>query len=415
MKTFLTGFIALFLLSCNLSNNDSVITIVNTTDINRVDEAITISKEKLSTLISSVENGMFPLLKDVDGKTIPSQIDDFDKDGKWDELFFLIDLKANETKNLNVLFVDKKDVPAFKVRSNVRFADMTPEHVELDNAKRLKSSDSPNSQKYFTMEGPAWENDKVAFRNYYDARNGFDIFGKRTTEMVLDKVGLTPHSYHKIADWGMDILKVGNSLGAGAIAIKKDGKYYRFTDAETNEAMFESGEVDIIADGPLRSIIKMKVNGWEVDGNKYNLIHEISIWGGANFYKSKVTISGLKGGETLVTGIVNIDSDSLIFFEPNNNFVCLATHDNQAYDGEKLGMAILLHKSSFIAHIEAQEEGAGIVKTYMAELKLENEKPVGFCFYSGWELQNKKFKDTYYFIDLINFDAQKFGEQVVVE
>ncbi len=415
MKTILTGLFALLLLGCNLSKNDSEITIVNPTDINRVDQAITISIEKLSTLISSVENGMFPLLKDVDGKTIPSQIDDLDKDGKWDELFFLIDLKASETKVLNVLFVDEKDVPVFKVRSNVRFADMTPEHVELDGADRLKSSDSPNSQKYFTMEGPAWENDKVAFRNYYDARNGFDIFGKRTTKMVLDKVGLTPHSYHEIADWGMDILKVGNSLGAGAIAIKKDGKYYRFTDDETKEAIFESGGVVIVADGPLRSIIKMNVNGWNVDGNKYNLIHEISIWGGAQFYKSKVTVSGLTGGESLVTGIVNIDSDSLIIFEPNKKLICLATHDNQAYDGEKLGMAILLHKSNFVAHIEAPEEGIGIVKTYMVELKLENEKPVGFCYYSGWELQNENFKDAGYFIDLIKSEAQKFGKKVVVK
>ncbi len=415
MKIFLTGIIALLLLSCNLSKNDNEFSIVNSTDINRVDQAITISREKLSRLISPVENDMFPLLRDVDGKTIPSQIDDLDKDGKWDELFFLIDLKASETKVLNVSFVEEKDVPDFKVRSNVRFADMTPEHVELDRADRLKSTDSPNSQKYFTMEGPAWENDKVAFRNYYDARNGFDIFGKKTTEMVLDKVGLTPHSYHEIADWGMDILKVGNSLGAGAIAIKKDGKLYRFADAETNEAMFESGEVDIIADGPLRSIIKMKVNGWEVDGNKYNFIHEISIWGGVQFYKSKVTVSGLKGGESLVTGIVNIDSDSLIIFEPNKYLICMATHDNQAYDGEKLGMAILLHKSDFIAHIEAPEEGVGIVKTYMVELKLENEKPVSFCYYSGWELQNKNFKDADYFIDLIKYDAQKFADKVVIK
>ena len=415
MKTILTVIAALLLFGCNLSKSDNEISLVNPTDINRVDEAIIISRDKLSTLISSVENGMFPLLKDATGEIIPSQIDDLNKDGKWDELFFLIDLKANETKVLKVSFIDEKDVPAFIVRSNVRFADMTPEHIELQSAERLKSTDSPNSQKYFTMEGPAWENDKVAFRNYYDARNCFDIFGKRTTEMALDKVGLTPHSYHELADWGMDVLKVGNSLGAGAIAIKKDGKFYRFADAETGVANFETGEVEIVVDGPLRSILKLIVNEWNVDGNKYNFTHEISIWGGAQFYRSKVTISGLKGGETLVTGIVNIGSDSLIYIEPNDNFVCLATHDNQAYDGEKLGMAILVHKSNFIKYIEAPEEGKGIVKTYMAELKLENEKPVGFCYYSGWELQNKNFKEADYFIELIKSDAQKFANKVVVK
>ncbi len=415
MKTFLTVSIALLLFGCNFSKIDNEILIVNATDITRVDQAITISKEKLSTLITSVDNKLFPLLKDSDGRTIPSQIDDLDKDGEWDELFFLIDLKENETKVLSVSFVDQKDIPAFTVRSNIRFADMTSEHNELDNAERLKSSDSPNSQKYFTMEGPAWENDKVAFRNYYDARSGFDIFGKRTSAMVLDKVGLTAHSYHVLADWGMDILKVGNSLGAGAIAIKKDGKFYRFTDTETNAANFESGTIEIVADGPLRSIVKWKINGWNVDGNKYNLTHEISIWGGTQFYKSRVEVSGLKGGETLLTGIVNMHSDSLIFAEPNDKFVFLATHDNQAFDGEKLGMALMLHKSDFIANIQAPDEGQGITQTYMAELKLENEKPVDFYFYSGWELQNKKFKNADYFIDLVKSDAQKFANIIVVK
>ncbi len=415
MKIILTALVSLLLFGCNSNKSDNEITIINPTNINRNDEAITISREKLSTLITSVEDGMFPLLKDVDGKTIPSQIDDLDRDGKWDELFFLIDLKANETKVFKVLFVEQKDVPAFTVRSNIRFADMTPEHVELANAERLKSSDSPNSQKYFTMEGPAWENDKVAFRNYYDARSGFDIFGKRTSAMVLDKVGLTAHSYHILADWGMDILKVGNSLGAGAIAIKKDGKFYRFTDNETNTATFESGTIEIVADGPLRSIVKWKINGWNVGGNKYNLTHEISIWGGAQFYKSRVVVSGLKGGETLVTGIVNMHSDSLIFAEPNDKFIFLATHDNQAYDSEKLGLALLLNKSDFITNIEAPNEGQGITQTYMAELKLENEKPVDFYFYSGWELQNEKFKDANYFIELVKSDAQKFANKVVVK
>jgi hypothetical protein len=413
MKNVLIGLVVMLLFACNAKKVDNTIMVVNTTNKARIDEAVTILRTELEVLITTVKEGQFPLLKDAEGKIIPSQIDDLDKDGKWDELFFLTDLNANEEKEISVSFVEMKDVPAFTVRSNVRFADMTPEHNELSHAERLKSTASSNSQKYFTMEGPAWENEYVAFRNYYDARNGFDIFGKRTTEMVLDKVGLTPHSYHHLAEWGMDVLKVGNSLGAGALAIKKDDKIYRFVDFETGEAIFDEGTIDILADGPLRSIIRLNVNGWNVDGNKYNLTHEISIWGGTHFYKSKVTVSGLEGGETLVTGIVNLDSDSLMLFEPNDDLICMVTHDNQAYDGEKMGLAIAMHKSDFIQTIEAPEEGKGVVKTYMAELKLENENPVDFCFYTGWELQNQKFKDSDYFVDMIKADAERLANITV--
>lgn len=50
------------------------------------------------------------------------------------------------------------------------------------------------------MEGPAGKNDKVGFRNYYDLRNGMDIFGKITDKMVLDTIGLTG-SYHDLSNW----------------------------------------------------------------------------------------------------------------------------------------------------------------------------------------------------------------------
>ncbi|MBK7700210.1 MAG: DUF4861 family protein [Saprospiraceae bacterium] len=36
--------------------------------------------------------------------------------------------------------------------------------------------------------------------------------------MVLNSVGIH-ENYHEMQDWGMDILKVGNSLGAGAIGL----------------------------------------------------------------------------------------------------------------------------------------------------------------------------------------------------
>ncbi len=374
----------------------------------RVDEQIVISRQNLTSLVKELPENMVPILKNESDQLIPSQVDDLDNDGKWDELFFLATADPNSKSKIIVEFVEPEKVPSYEVRSNIRFADMAPEHNELTNAPRLKSTDSPNSQKYFQMEGPAWENDKVGFRNYYDARNGMDIFGKRTPEMVLDKVGLIAHSYHKLSDWGMDILKVGNSLGSGAIAMKMNDAIYRLDLPET-------GSIEIVADGPLRSIFRMKYDNWVVEENSYDVIHEISIWGGANFYKSSVTIKGLVGGESLISGIVNIDSDSLIFVEPNEHYVYAATHDNQAYDGEKLGLGILLKKADFIRTITAPDKGEGIVQTYMVEMKIEDSAPVDFYFYAGWELQDEKFKDAGNFINLLARDANQLNNPLQVK
>lgn len=58
----------------------------------------------------------------VDGTEIPSQLDDLNSDGKWDELSLVIDLAAGETKQLEVTF-GKKPLPADRYESRV-FTDM---------------------------------------------------------------------------------------------------------------------------------------------------------------------------------------------------------------------------------------------------------------------------------------------------
>lgn len=49
-----------------------------------------------------------------------------------------------------------------------------------------------------------------------------DVFGKKTPGPVLQKVG-RGDDYHAMSDWGMDILKVGNSLGSGGLGVYENG------------------------------------------------------------------------------------------------------------------------------------------------------------------------------------------------
>ena len=279
---------ALMLSSCSQFGVKTTIVVKNPTALDRPDEPVIVSRERLASLTGKpIPEDKIPVLKDEVNQLLPSQADDLDKDGKWDELFFLVDLAPDSEKKINVSFVKKGNIPGYTQRSNVRFAAMDSLYTEIDHARRLKSMDSPSTQKVFQLEGPAWENDNVAFRNYYDARNGMDIFGKRTKNMVLDSVGLTPHSYHKLAGWGMDILKVGNSLGAGAIALKKGGHLYRID-------LPEEGTYKLIVDGPLRSIFELGFKNLMIEGNNYNIIHRISIWGGTHFYKIEVFLWALQ-------------------------------------------------------------------------------------------------------------------------
>ena len=74
---------------------------------------------------------------------------------------------------------------------------------------------------FIRYEGPGWESDLVGYRFYLDWRNATDIFGKKDHRYGACKdVGQDGFdSYHEPADWGMDVLKVGESLGIGALGL----------------------------------------------------------------------------------------------------------------------------------------------------------------------------------------------------
>jgi hypothetical protein len=75
-----------------------------------------------------------------------------------------------------------------------------------------------------------------------------------------------------------------------------------------------------------------------------------------------VTVNGAAGMK-FVTGIVNLETDS-VYSNSGNGYAYMYTHDNQAFDGEKLGMAIIVPHNSIDVYT-APETGEGITQTYL--------------------------------------------------
>ena len=92
----------------------------------------------------------------------------------------------------------------------------------------------------------------------------------------------------------------------------------------------------------------------------------------------------------------------------------MATHDNQAYSGEISGMGLLNEKEKFEQTMTAPEKGKGIVQTYMAELKISDDKPVDFYFFSGWKYEHPEFKNPEYFLSVIEKYAKKQNNPVMI-
>ena len=394
MNMIWSGMAFMLLIACQ---QDKTYEISNPGNEDIIDLTTVLSRSVLNTYLSDTTSDDFLVVKDLNGELLPSQCDDTDGGGRWDELAFLCDLEAGEIKK--VLFETVAVMPDFPVRTNIRFGRMAKPFEEVTGDTRMKTNDTKFTAPVYQMEGPSWENDLIAFRNYYDARNGIDIFGKRTTAMVMDSTGVNGRDYHTLAEWGMDVLKVGNSLGAGAIAIGTGDSIYRV--GPCGEGRYRK-----ITEGPVRAILELTYNNVPAGERMYNVIHQISIYAGDRFYRSKVWISDLQDDEELVTGIVDlhaIPADTL----SEGNWKIMATLGNQGFNNELLGMGILVPEQQFARYREAPATGGDIVNTHLVSLKPGKNAAAEYCFLAAWEMQDPEIKNREYFLELLRKAARR--------
>ncbi|MBN2520107.1 MAG: DUF4861 family protein [Bacteroidales bacterium] len=398
--------IVLCLLSVVFScKNASKLILENSTSIQRTDEAIVLARDFIESRYGKINNGEI-IVFNSDSLIVPCQFDDLDNDGIWDEMILMCSFNPREEKVLRPQVINWNELPRFEKRTNIRmgrFIDNGKEVEDILFAKRLSNVPPDQTYKYFQFEGPGWENDKVGFRNYFDARNGMDIFGKTTTKMVMDSiVGLVGY-YHEIDWWGMDILKVGNSLGAGSLAIQYRDSLYRVT--TDKNATFQ-----LISEGPLRSVFKLTFDSLSIEENTIEVEHYITIYAGKYGYESSVKVKGLDN-YYLVTGIVNMHSDSL-YHEETDNYICAYTFDKQAYNNEFLGMALIAERPDFVTFFESSETSNQITETYCVKLKNSSNK-FNFEFYAGWEISDTVFAKIEGFSDYMKSELLKKNNPVI--
>ncbi|MGQ8364967.1 DUF4861 family protein [Glaciecola sp. 1036] len=152
---------------------------------------------------------------------------------------------------------------------------------------------------YLRYEGPGWENDLIGYRLYLDWRNAIDVFVKTDSELVLDQVGLDGYdSYHELADWGGDALKVGKSLGVGALGRVSGDAIMHFQHVENTRW-------DLDKNTKLQAGFTINYAGWrsaaeaddEVDvSTEYEIV--------ARDPSSSIKVSLSRPIEGLVTGLV---------------------------------------------------------------------------------------------------------------
>ena len=383
------------------------LTVENGIDLLRTDEAVVLNVEKLKAKASDFNPNAFVVFSE--GIELASQANDLNGDSDPDQIVVITDFKAGEKKKVTIQYAKtgmksreylKRTQAELSIKVGGKFVDRKYEGGKFQNVQFLRvPPEHTDHSEFIRYEGPGWESDKVGYRFYLDWRNASDIYGKKAPDMVLQNVGLDGFdSYHEMSDWGMDILKVGESLGIGSIAMWNDGKANRvaITDSVTSE---------IVLNGNLESLIRTKYFGWKVGAGIFNLNSELSIFAGSRMTKHDLQIEG--NPENLCTGIVKHPDAQLIQSEGSENWSYLANYGKQSLAEDQLGMAILFRQKDLIEITEDEY-------SHVVVLKPDDGK-LTYYFLAAWEKELDGIITKEKFVNYLNLTIQKLNNPIKIE
>lgn len=272
---------------------------------------------------------------------------------------------------------------------------------EFQNVTYLRVPEQHKDHSWFIRyEGPGWESDKVGYRFYLDQRNAIDVFGKKVAQPILHTVGLDGFdSYHQMQEWGMDVMKVGKSLGIGSIGSC-------FHNYAQRVELTDSVDCRILENGPVYSSILTRYYGWTADNRKTNLISHLSITAGSRLTKQSLLLSDTLFN-SLCTGI-NKYPDTKIFLHTGDekSFGYLATYGKQSLNDDNLGLVIFFNSRNFAGFSEDEFN-------HLVNLKSEQGK-LTYYFAAAWEGESGGIKTEEDFLKYISLTARELANPVQI-
>ena len=284
------------------------------------------------------------------GRAQPTQLVDDDADGKPDRLVFLADLDPAAThgfvidRRLAEQEFTARAQAEVSIKQGGEWQGQTYVGGSFKNVRHVSNPPQyTDHSKYIRYEGPGIESDEVGYRVYLDWRNGFDIFGKKKTGLVLQHVGQDGYdSYHEMAEWGADILKVGQSLGAGGYGYWDGSKAVLVSEVEQRSATIHSS-------GPVHSSLAIDYQGWNTGKETVDLKATLSMQAGSPLVDVDLALS--EPLDKLAVGIVAHPDTELLMGDldiTGEAWSYMASFGRQTLFDDNLGMAVLFKKKDLV-------------------------------------------------------------------
>ena len=210
-------------------------------------------------------------LKEANGRSFDYQFDDLDQDGLWDELFFMADFAAGETKTIYAYL-------------GMQQRGWNPHRTHAGTGS------------YMRHTVPFWESENIGWKLWYP--DSIDVYGKRKPQLMSPRLygeNLDGYAVSLIdSGLGSDIMQVASSFGGGGVGLIEDPakpdvvSRPRFTSRASGN--FNGGPVSdtryaftVIANGPLRSMVRIKTMNWDTGAGKYELEQVYTAYAGHDY------------------------------------------------------------------------------------------------------------------------------------
>lgn len=240
-----------------------------------------------------------------DGKEVPSQIDDLDRNLHNDELAFVTDIKAKGKKTLTVELYSEKQADRNYVRRTYGDLIMRDNKAKVKNGFRsyIHSLSAPEGVDVFHLvhhHGADFESELTAYRVYFDERQTFDLYGKKKKQLELEKSQFYPDDQQLADGYGDDVLWAGQTVGLGALRGWNGEK-------PTMVSPVKSRGQRMVASGPVRTIVELTDEAWQLNGETFNLRQNVIIYAGHRDAEVHAWLDTPAKNAKFCTGVINLN------------------------------------------------------------------------------------------------------------
>ncbi|MGN0282844.1 MAG: DUF4861 domain-containing protein [Prevotella sp.] len=301
----------------------------------------------------------------LDGKEIPCQLDDMNGNGINDQLFFITSLEKKQEKKFTVSLSQDISTNAFEPQVYAEML-LTNKKIKSENKQDLYISSltvDNGTNPYWMLHhhGPAFENEMVAYRIYFDERQTVDIYGKYNKGLELKQTQFYPDQSQKDAGMGDDVLWVGKTFGLGALRGWADNAPQMLQDVDKRT-------LSIVARGPLRTVVKVEDRGWNVAypakcdaKERIDMTTLYTLCAGRRDCMVDITFTGNLSGKCFATGIINVKG-SEEYTDGKGLRGCWGTDwpvsakDSVGHKRETVGLGICIPSSNIVSELPANKD-----------------------------------------------------------